>query len=127
MTSPPDLRALARRYVELWQDQVAASATDPELTGALTRLLELAGGNLAASAHLWQTLWPAPPAAPRDQPVPAPAGSAPAAAAPADGGGHLEQLALRVAALEERLAALESGADRPRRGARPRPRKRAAS
>jgi hypothetical protein len=32
MSKPPDLEALARRYVELWQDQIAATAADPELT-----------------------------------------------------------------------------------------------
>ncbi|GGF08021.1 hypothetical protein GCM10011611_11830 [Aliidongia dinghuensis] len=58
MSKPPDLEALARRYVELWQDQVAATAVDPELTDGLTRLMQLFGGSLAAQAGLWQALWP---------------------------------------------------------------------
>src|SRR5271168_4750175 len=72
MTKPPDLEALARRYVELWQDQIAAAAADPELTEALVRMMQLMGGGLATSTALWQSLW---------------AGAASRQAAPQGGGG----------------------------------------
>src|ERR1700761_8385030 len=58
MSKPPDLEALARRYVELWQDQIAATAVDPELTDGLARMMQLVGGGFAAQAGLWQSLWP---------------------------------------------------------------------
>src|SRR5579859_2079325 len=57
MTKPPDLESLARRYVELWQDQVAAAAADPELTDALVRMMQLTGSGLAASTAMWQNFW----------------------------------------------------------------------
>src|SRR5579859_6449560 len=58
MSKPPDLEALARRYVELWQDQLAATAVDPEVTDGLTRLIQMVGGGFAAQAGLWQAFWP---------------------------------------------------------------------
>src|ERR1700761_6776428 len=57
MTKPPDLEALARRYVELWQDQMAAAAADPELTEALVRIMQVTGSGLAASTAMWQSFW----------------------------------------------------------------------
>ncbi|HLY58112.1 MAG TPA: hypothetical protein VKS60_21295 [Stellaceae bacterium] len=103
--TPPDLSALARRYVELWQDQLAAVAADPEMADTLARWLKVAGGNVTASAAMWQSLWPAHDGA-------APPGPASAAAAPADGSGDVAQLSLRLAALEARIAALEAGPGR---------------
>src|ERR1700688_5000303 len=58
MPRPPDLEALARRYVELWQDQIAATAVDPELTDGLARMMHLVGGGLAAQAGFLESLWP---------------------------------------------------------------------
>src|SRR5437899_1827056 len=38
MSEPPDLETLARRYLDLWQDQVTALAVDPEaFTAAVGR------------------------------------------------------------------------------------------
>ena len=37
MTSPPDPHDLARRFLDLWQDQVQAIATDPELADSVRR------------------------------------------------------------------------------------------
>ncbi|HLZ65560.1 MAG TPA: hypothetical protein VKQ29_04980 [Aliidongia sp.] len=157
MSKPPDLEALARRYVELWQDQIAATAVDPELTDGLARMMHLVGGSLAAQASLWQTLWPdlvaragaaaarpaPPPANPPEGPVHDPVrrpesrgpekpeartpGSAPVAGAPADGGHDMAQLQARLALLEERLASLEGGSGAARRGTRPRTGRRRAS
>src|SRR5579859_6000968 len=74
MSKPPDLEALARRYVELWQDQIAATAVDPELTDGLARMMQLVGGGFAAQAGLWQSLWPdlAARAAAPSRPAPSP-------------------------------------------------------
>ena len=42
MTEPPDSHDLAKRFLDLWQDQVTAMATDPDLADGLRR---------------WQALW----------------------------------------------------------------------
>ena len=122
MTQKPDLEALARRYVELWQDQFAASAADPQMAETLARWLKVAGGGAMASAAMWQNLWPH--GAPHDH-APSP-GPAPATAPPDDGGRGVAQLALRVAALEERIAALESGSRGTGGEPKARPRRRSA-
>jgi hypothetical protein len=149
MDKPPDLEDLACRYVELWQDQIAEAALDPELVEALMRPGQLAGGGMAAILTLWQRFWAdlaaaaptasgayRPPgfsrgdhdghdrAAPDESPPAAAASRAAAAAGPsAVGRDHLVQLAPRLAALEKRLAVLEAR-DRPaRRRARRRARR----
>lgn len=43
MSDGTDLEALARRYLDLWQDQMTAMASDPEFAEALERLLAVAG------------------------------------------------------------------------------------
>jgi hypothetical protein len=132
MKTPPDLEALARRYVELWQDQVAATAADPEITAALTRLVQAAAAGLGAQASWWQTLWPQPPSGEPHVPtgpvaVPEAPGSSPAAAASVDSGGNVAELQARLAALEERLAALETRSRKPRGSAQTRSRRDRAS
>ena len=105
MAAPPDLASLAKRYVDLWQDQLIAMAADPDLAGAFARVV----GELTPLA------WPPGSADGRD--VPAPARAAAAAAASRHRSDDLDKLARRVAALEERLAALEAGALRRRKRA----------
>lgn len=112
MGEPPDLAALARRYVELWQDQLTAMAADPAFSQGMAALL----------AGL-SPLWPQPgqsPAASEGaqrgayeftrafQSAAAAAGSAPAGAASRQRQPDLAELTGRLAALEDRLAALES-------------------
>ena len=36
---PPGLDQLAKRYMELWQDQLAAMSADPELLAGMSRLM----------------------------------------------------------------------------------------
>ena len=43
MAEPPDLATLAKRYVDLWQEQLIAMAADPDLAQALLRLLATVG------------------------------------------------------------------------------------
>jgi hypothetical protein len=123
----PDLSALARDWITLWQSEVTALASDPEAAESVARLAALWAG--VAGAMLRAA--PAPAAAPHEQaplehapPVSAgpaqPPGTAPAAAAP-DAGldalvrvlGRLDD---RIGGIEQRLAALESGRLRPAGG-----------
>src|SRR5215469_599364 len=91
MADPPDLSALAKRYVDLWQDQLIALAAHPELAEGLARVL--------AAFPIPSVSWPA--GAPSANGHAAP-GAATAAAAPGGGDHQLRQLARRLAALEER-------------------------
>jgi hypothetical protein len=146
------LEALARRYLDLWQDQVAAMAADPELSDTLARLWQTTA---AAGPAGWAALWgmgrpPAAGAGPETPASPAaasgPGGARPAAGAP-QAAAHepqagaaaaaaasrqrpddVAELARRMAELEVRLgrieAALAVAGHDERRGARPRRRAR---
>src|SRR5258708_38260016 len=56
MSEPPDLETLARRYLDLWQDQVSALAADPEFTETIGRLLQVSA---TLSPAGWMSLWTA--------------------------------------------------------------------
>lgn len=118
MQDPPDIEALARRYLDLWQDQLTAIAADPDFAETMGRLFELMA-------------WAAPPAGgppptgpmandvttkPRgsmrhdNKPLAEPSnGSAPPTAPRRDGGDDVARLTRRIADLEARLLALEKG------------------
>ncbi len=133
MSEQADLDELARRYLDLWQDQMTALAGDREFTEALRQLMTSMSVPEGAAPEFWRA-WPAMMAgqqpsqqteaatddgtggrAPRAAPGATP--GAPAAAAAPDGGGlDLDQLARRLAALEQRIATLEAGAKRGRGG-----------
>lgn len=53
MTMPdaPDLEVLARRYLDLWQDQMAAMAGDPAVVEAMSRTFALMTQGAAAFAR----------------------------------------------------------------------------
>jgi hypothetical protein len=148
MTDAPDLDTLAQQYLDLWQDHVTALANDPSVHRALSQALAVsgmappAGGNAAdagmAQAQAIAAAWPAMMAAAMGNPVAAAMqasgeesgrghdngrahGTASAAAASGDGAGHLDELLRRVAALEDRLAALESERAGDRRAQRAAP------
>ena len=126
MTDSPDFAALAREYLDLWEDQLAAMAADPTLAGQSARFFETMGSaeaaanpmataQMAAMAQQFMTLaglaaggntsdGPTTPTPPNPAP-----GSAPAAAASDDGAQQLAELTSRLAALEERLDRLEAG------------------
>ena len=119
---PPSLDELARRYLDLWQDQWAAMVADPDAADTMARLYDLIGQQAAA----WLPLMQAPLAAfaslstkdahddPRTdprQPHDAEVGAEAAGNASAGGTRGLAELDRRLAAIEERLNRLE--ADRP--------------
>ena len=102
MAEPPTMEELARRFLDLWQDQVAALAADPQVA-AQWRQLMLASLGMSEALKGGAAREQARAGA-------APAGAAPAAAASGLGRDDPAGLARRVAALEQRLAAVESGA-----------------
>jgi hypothetical protein len=125
-----DAAELADRFLDLWQDQLAAVATDPDLAETVARLWSQW---LVGPAAAWRTPMtdaPAKPAAraprqraadgrpPESQPEPRAEtpGAAPAAAASRDHGPDVGDLLARIGTLEKRLAALERP-PRIRRGA----------
>ncbi len=118
--SDPD--ELARKTLELWQDQLAALAGDPEAGAAMAKLMAMAlvgpaaamrafaeaiGGSLnpdgATGGHRGRRPETGPSAV---------------AAAPESGGDRLSGLEHRLAELELRVADLEGSAGRARGGAR---------
>ena len=50
MTDAPDLEQLARRYLDLWQDQMAALVNDPTTAEAMGRTYTLMTRGVAAFA-----------------------------------------------------------------------------
>ncbi len=136
MTDTPDFTALAREYIDLWEDQLAAMAADPTLTEQSARFFGAMGGaeaaanpmataQMAAMAQQFMTLAGLAAGgtandgdANRSTSGPT-AGSAPAAVASGDGAQQLAELASRLAALEERLDRLEAGGGGARRSAKP--------
>ena len=117
MTEPTDLTDLVKRYLDLWQDQWAAMATDPQTAEALARFQALIGEQQAALAPFLAALgggWAGPDAqtaGPRDRPATdTPSGAAATPGPSGNGLVRLDQLDRRLAAVEARLARLEAGA-----------------
>ena len=113
MSYTPDLENLARRFLDLWQDQLAAMASDPEAAESLNRLMALAGPAGAAFATTYGQTKPgeSPAHDGHAQTDPAPEaapGTKTAASAPGDGDGHMDELLRRLGDVEKQLAELES-------------------
>ena len=130
MSDPTDVETLARRFLDLWQEQVGAAAGDPATADMVRRLAEAT----AATPATWLALWTGTAA--RAQHGGAHEGSGPnarpeaarpatAGVAPGDRDRDVAELAERVAILERRVAQLEAaaaaaGGSAPRRGTRKR-------
>jgi len=98
---------LARRYLDLWQSQLAGLAADQALTEQIARLFAAANAQVASVLQAAQAAPHAAAAAPK--PAPGPASAAPSSGDSADDVGELRK---RVADLEARLADLQSRLDR---------------
>ena len=132
MSETADLDQLAGRFIDLWQDQMAAMAGDPELARLLRRLIGLWGlgaGPLAGAPFAVAPDGPGP-AGPghepgRDGHSAASAGAEAARPASGDARAVFVELGRRLDALEARLARLEAGGKvrRPRPRAKPRKRR----
>jgi ubiquinone biosynthesis protein UbiJ len=92
---------LARRYLDLWQSQLSGLAADQVLTDQIARLFAAANAQVASAIQAAQ-------AAPHAAPTSNASGTAPAAAPSGHGADDLGELRKRVAALEARIADLES-------------------
>jgi hypothetical protein len=114
MSEPPNLEALARRYLDLWQDQATALAGDAELARQIGQWLSMMQ---AGMVHGFQSP-NAPKPAGKGQTGKSETGAASTAAPSGGGQSGLDELARRLAALEKRLDRLEAAA----KGGRPKPR-----
>jgi hypothetical protein len=95
---PPDLAALAKRFIDLWQEQMTALAADPELADGINRFLRA----MPASMPFWPGVHER---AGKDEA----ADRTSTAGAPShERGGRVDQLAARLRLVEERLARLEA-------------------
>ncbi|MDA8229728.1 MAG: hypothetical protein M0006_00140 [Magnetospirillum sp.] len=141
--TPPDFKTLAGRYLDLWQDQMTAMATDPALADALAGGIAAMSQGVAALMQAAQAAtqaagggaggsWASDSGKADHERTPAkssPSTSPRASAAPAASGGSCldpADLAGRIAVLEERIAALEAELGRSGGGAGAKPRRRRA-
>ncbi|WP_232314986.1 hypothetical protein [Oceanibaculum pacificum] len=106
MTDRDDDQDLAERFLDLWQDQINALATDPELARSLQPMLHLWAETMNAMSRGGVPPMPFPFMAGATHAT----GPAPTEPASDGRGGNLDELRDRIAVLEERLAALEAGA-----------------
>lgn len=121
MGDQPDFAALARQYLDLWEDQLTAMAADPDLSEQSARFFEAMtrlgkDANPMLSANLAEFLQRAQTgnANAQNTSAPTPDRTETATPAPGDRDDRLDQLARRLAAVEERLNRLESAGRKPR-------------
>jgi hypothetical protein len=122
-TSGPSMEDLAKRLMDLWQEQMAAIAADPDLMRQMAQMMAaspfpammqgIMQGVLAATVKTGETgqnpyEWWKGENGPKSSPAAqsAPTGPAAAAPAPQPGGGDLAELRRNLAGLEARLAEL---------------------
>lgn len=99
--------ALAKRYIELWQDQMTQISADPSVTEAWQSVFETAAKNEGLTSDAFAAYTAAFSGAGASQPGAA-AGSAPTAPASGNGGSDLADVLRRLDALERRIADLEA-------------------
>jgi hypothetical protein len=123
MDGRPEIDALARRFLDLWQQQAVMAAADPLLAEALARWLAVIDNTVGAAAGM--AAGRSAEGMPHHDRSAAPAGAPASAAASVQRDHDLAELARRLAECEARLARLEAaaagGGKRPRRRARRRP------
>jgi hypothetical protein len=138
--SAPKVEDLARRIMDLWQEQMAAIAADPDLMRQMARMMAaspfpammqgVVAGMMAATrpesaqagfggANPYEWWKGADGQSRQSAPTAAQTGAAPAAAASQPGGGDVDELRRNLAGLEARLKELGAEADaKPKRASR---------
>lgn len=137
MSEPTDLDALAKQYLDLWQDQLGGFAKDEKAAEIMAQTMELMNAGAATFAAMATAARgqengedhdnangnrsgdPQPGARSRSGPQ-----DGPPAAAAAHGGSepNLAEFARRLERLEERLTTLEAGSKKSRRKTAKKPR-----
>ena len=138
MSDPPDLDALAKRYLDLWQDQLGGIAKDRQTAEIMAQTIELMNAGATAFASMAAAQENpnkdnpnkgnadadnAPTAGNPNAPPRTDRGTNAAAAPPGASDSDLDELARRLDRLEKRLDTLEAGARKSRRHTRKKPRK----
>lgn len=112
---PPDLNALARKYMELWQQQLAATADDDTLSKTMADAVRLMSSGAAQMATQSQDYMTAMQTAVQEaqsahgtpSATDPSSGTAPTGAAHRNDDGLLDECARRIGELEERVRVLE--------------------
>ena len=135
MAKPPDLDALAKQYLDLWQDQLGGVTENEEAAEIMARTVELMNSGAATFAAMAVAATQArenqgdndadAPASRSEWPFEPESGSgaASAAAASFSSDHDLAEFARRLEQLEKRVAALETGPKKSRRRAAKKTRK----
>lgn len=105
---PPDLQSLARRFLDLWQDQVAAMAENADVAQQVGRLMTALASGLGAAADGRGDARDDKRA--RRTGSAATTGAAAASLSSGAGGDGMARLARRLERLEARMARLEAAA-----------------
>lgn len=122
MSEPPDLDALAKRYLDLWQDQLGGISKDRETAEIMAQTIELMNAGATAFASM-AAVHDNPNKGNADDDANTNPGTEAAAAPPGASDSDLDEFARRLERLEKRLDTLEAGAAKSRRRARKKPRK----
>lgn len=125
----PDLALLAKRYLDLWQNQLGAMANDPVLAQNIAQVLEAMGKSaqlMTAAAFSAEEIGKTgeksgDETTPTNQSSNSAPRPAPAFAQPAFGPSDWAKLDNRLALIEERLNSLESQSEGRRRKAATKP------
>ena len=105
MPDTPDMEDLAQRYMDLWQDHLNTLSSDQNITNVMAQTMAMMSSSAQAfadiaSASAWPSRESGNDCTPDRSPSTAPSDS--------DADSDVAELHRRVAALEERVAELES-------------------
>ena len=135
MSKPPDLDALAKQYLDLWQGQLGGVTEDEETAEIMARTIELMNAGAATFAAMAAASQGREnrdeddaindvPAGDRPLDPASPSGAPAAAASHGASDVDLDEFSRRLERLEKRIAALEAGTQKSRRSPAKKPRKR---
>lgn len=108
MTETPDLDALARQYLDLWQQHLSELAGDGETADAIAKSIELMNGSAAAFARMAENASLQPREQPHGDTTEHPSGAQAPGPAPEPSDDVLDRLSRRIGELEKRIHVLES-------------------